>query len=74
MTAAGEILNLPVAIPMRPVVPTHSLPQRHSTTRYAPPHRIYRIPHQSPPDASWYDADGYTAKVPEKGNVIDLFA
>jgi hypothetical protein len=74
MTAAGEILNLPVAIPMRPVVPAYSLPQRHSTTRYTPPPRIFRIPHHSVPDATWYGADGYTAKVPEKGNVIDLFA
>jgi hypothetical protein len=73
MTAAGEILNLPVAIPMRPVVPAYSLPQRRPTTQFTQPHRVYRLSDRQQPGTFCYGADGYTAKVPDKGDLIDLF-
>ena len=73
MTAAGELLNLPVAIPMRPVVPAYHLPQRRAANRFAQPYRVYRLAHQQPSDRPWYGADGYTVQASEKGNNIDLF-
>jgi hypothetical protein len=74
MTAAGELLNLPVAIPMRPVVSAYNLPQRRGAARYAHPRRVYGFAHRERPDTLRYRADGYTTTAPDKGNIIDLFA
>lgn len=76
MTAAGEILNLPVAIPMRSLVSAYHLPQRRAATRCAPQHpqRVYAIPRRQRPETFRYGADGYTRMTPDKGNIIDLFA
>jgi hypothetical protein len=74
MTAAGELLNLPVAIPMRPVVPAYQLPQRRAPNRFAQPYRVYRHRQQQPSNSLWYGANAYAVKAPDKGNVIDLFA
>ena len=76
MTAAGEILNLPVAIPMRTPVSAYPLSQREGGTRYLPrqPQRVYALPRRWPPETLRYDADGYTRTMPAKGNIIDLFA
>jgi hypothetical protein len=73
MTAAGELLNLPVAIPMRPVVPAYHLPERRATNRFSRPYRVYGRPHHQSSDCRWYGANGYTVQASEKGNNIDLF-
>ena len=74
MTAAGEILNLPV--PMRTPVSAYPLPQQRGGTRYLPrqAQRIYALPRRRPPATLRYGADGYTRTPPAKGNIIDLFA
>ena len=76
MTAAGELLNLPVAIPMRNPVSAYHLPPRQDAVRYHRPQaqRVYALPRRKPPEAFRYDADGYTRVTPEKGNIVDLFA
>jgi hypothetical protein len=76
MTAAGELLNLPVTIPMRTPVSAYPLPQRRSRARHLPPQpqRVYALPRRRRAETWRYDADGYTRTTPEKGNIIDLFA
>jgi hypothetical protein len=76
MTAAGELLNLPVAIPARNPVAAYHLPPRQGAVRYNRPQaqRVYPLPHRKPSEAFRYDADGYTRVTPEKGGIIDLFA
>jgi hypothetical protein len=76
MTAAGEILNLPVAISMRTPVSASPLPQRRGGIRCLPrqPQRVYALPRRQPPETLGYGAEGYTRTTPAKGNIIDLFA
>jgi hypothetical protein len=74
MTATGELLNLPVAIPMRSMVSAYNRPQRRGAARYANPHRVYGLQHRERPDTLQYRANGYTTAAPDKGNIIDLFA
>lgn len=73
MTAAGELLNLPVAVPTRTLVSAHHLPQRRGAARYVPPQRVYVLPRRQRPETFQYSADGYTRTTPDKGNLIDLF-
>lgn len=76
MTAAGELLNLPVVIPMRKLVSAYHPPPRRDAARYHPPQpqRVYAIPRRKHPETVRYDADGYTRITPDKGGIIDLFA
>lgn len=74
MTATGEILNLPVAIPTRTLPSSFSLPQRRCAARYIRPHRVYSLPNRQQSNTFRYGADGYTKAAPDKGNIIDLFA
>jgi hypothetical protein len=74
MTAAGEILNLPVAIPARTPVSAYHLPQRRRAARYIPPQHVHAQPRRQGPETCGYTADGYTRTSPVKGHIIDLFA
>jgi hypothetical protein len=75
MTATGEILNLPVAMPRRSLVSAYQLPQKRDAARYHPPQsqRVHTLPRRQPPETYRYDADGYTRSTPDKGNIIDIF-
>lgn len=75
MTAAGELLNLPVAMPVRSLVPAYHLPQKRDAARYQPPQsqRVHALPRHRPPETYRYGADGYTRSTPAKGGIIDIF-
>lgn len=73
MTAAGELLNLPVTVPQRSMVSAYHLPQRRGAPRYVPPQRVYVLPRSQRPEAFQYGADGYIRTTPDKGNLIDIF-
>lgn len=75
MTAAGELLNLPVVIPMRSLVSAYHLPLKRDAARYHPPQtqQVYALPRPRRSETIRYGADGYTRVTPEKGNIIDIF-
>ena len=73
MSATGELLNLPVAIPVRTLAPSFPLPQRRDRFRYVRPHLVYRLPNPQRGDIFRYGADGYKKAAPDKGNIIDLY-
>jgi hypothetical protein len=75
MTATGELLNLPVAMPMRSLVSAYNLPQKRDAARYHPPQsqRVHAFPRRRPPETCRYGADGYTRMTPAKGDIIDIF-
>jgi hypothetical protein len=76
MTAAGELLNLPVVIPMRKLASAYHPSQRRGAASYLcrQPQRVYALPRHRRSETFGYCADGYTRTTPDKGNIIDLFA